>query len=108
MTYTVFCTTRFEASHSWPAAPDPVAFLRDPHRHEFHVRVEVRVDHDDRDIEFIMLKREVDRFIAEDLGEVNFSCEMYADAIKAHVEDEYGRPARVEVSEDGENGAIVE
>lgn len=45
--------------HRWPDAPPDVAFLRFPHRHMFKFEVELRVWHCDRDIEFILLKREL-------------------------------------------------
>lgn len=96
----VFITTRFEGMHRWENAPDDVSFLRNIHRHVFHVRLVKSVSHEDRDIEFIQLKRRVDRYIYNmgDLG----SCEMIAsDLLRAFEAD------CVEVSEDGENGAIV-
>lgn len=104
----VYCTTRFTAMHAWDDAPDEVAFLRSPHRHEFHVRLSVEVDHDDRDIEFIMLKRALDGFIAARILGTDRSCEQYASAIRDHFAEQYpGRAITVDVSEDGENGAIV-
>lgn len=103
----VFCTTEFEGFHSWDDAPDPVAFLRDRHRHVFHVELTVEVDHDDRDIEFIMLKRALEAFIEAELADKDWSCEQFALAIVDWATHEYGQPARCEVSEDGENGARV-
>lgn len=61
--------------------------------------------HDDRDVEFITLKREVDIYIAnskEDLFSGYVSCEMMAKSLLERFRAEF-----VEVSEDGENGAIV-
>lgn len=106
MKKTVFCTTRFEGFHCWPEAPNEVAFLRDRHRHEFRVRAEVTVDHADRDVEFILLKRKLDKkidTILEDENTANWSCEMWAITLI----DELDLDA-CEVSEDGENGAYVE
>lgn len=103
----IFVTTRFEAIHQWAGCPFPeVSFLKDPHRHMFHVRLEKVVHHDDRDVEFIMLKRDVDAFVrlayeGKDLG--SMSCEMIAAALMDGFD-----ACLVEVSEDGENGAVIE
>jgi len=56
---TIFITTSFEGVHCYPSAPEGVVFLRVPHRHIFGVRVEVEVYHDDRELEFILLKRKI-------------------------------------------------
>lgn len=102
----VFATTTFEGFHCWPTAPDEVAFLRVRHRHVFHVRVEWVVNHDDRDIEFILAKRRVDVLLQQhrlDADRATWSCESWA----AWLLETLGA-VRVEVSEDGENGAVVE
>jgi hypothetical protein len=104
----VFCTGSFEALHRWKDAPEHVAYLRDLHRHVFHWRLEKKVEHDDRDIEFITLKNDVDLLIYNTLRDYpttvpGWSCEMWA----RHLLDNQ-HACRVEVSEDKENGAIVE
>lgn len=43
---------REEGWHCWPGAPDRRRYLRDRHRHIFHINVAVLVDHQDRMIEF--------------------------------------------------------
>ena len=103
----VFITTSFEGFHCWPDAPDEVGFLRDRHRHIFHVRLEAEVKHDDRDIEFILLKRAVDIEIkkvinSNDPATQNWSCESWA----RHLFKKFNATL-VEVSEDKENGAII-
>lgn len=101
----VFCQFRFEGFHCWPKAPPAVEFLRDLHRHVFHVRAELSVDHHDRDVEFILLKRAMQEATANKLeeGETrSWSCERWA----LWYLNEF-RLDRCEVSEDGENGAIV-
>jgi hypothetical protein len=82
-----------------------VAFLRERHRHVFHVRGELEVTHTDREVEFILLKRELERVIASINGEttLEWSCEHWALYLLGALQLD-----RVEVSEDGENGAIVE
>lgn len=96
----VFCTLEFEAYHWWADAPDQVAFLRNKHRHVFHVRAEKGVQHYNRDVEFIGLKRKLQQ--ALDAKSENWSCEQWA----AWLMKEFTLD-RVEVSEDGENGAVI-
>jgi len=101
----VTVTFTFEALHRWPEAPDDVAFLRSLHRHVFHVKATKRVQHTDRDIEFILLKRAMLAAVGELLaagGTETWSCEAYAVNL-LHTFD----LASCEVSEDGENGAYV-
>lgn len=110
----IFVTTQFEGMHRWKDAPEEVSFLREYHRHMFHVRFEVEVTKEDRDIEFILLKRELDGLVKTLFVGVKLdnSCETIAKRICDFMTREYGpcagRAARCEVSEDGENGAIVE
>lgn len=102
----VYCKTTFIALHKWDKAPDEVKFLRDAHRHVFHVKVTVIVTHDDRAVEFITMRKELDGCISNwalDLG--GKSCEMIADMIAKAMHDMYYRVIEVDVSEDGENGA---
>lgn len=106
----IFCNFQFEWFHRWKDAPEEVKFLRDLHRHMFHVRVEVPVTHSDRQIEFILFKRDLMGQIEnmkEDLS-TRSSCEMIAEWFINYVEVKFGvDKVTVEVSEDGENGAVV-
>ena len=121
MTLTRWIEVRFqkEGIHCYPAAAtDPrlktgdkydVSFLANPHRHVFHFRVRVKVTHNDRDIEFIQFKRWLESLYSDGVLELNHkSCEMIAeDVIDAVISRYAGREVEVEVSEDGENGAIL-
>lgn len=100
--------TQWEGYHCWPDAPEEVKFLRDLHRHLFHITVRIEQFHNERDIEYIMfLRRLRDNLEANPIPETA-SCETIASVILAWIHLEYpGREASVEVSEDGENGAIV-
>lgn len=102
--------TTFERLHWYGAAPEPVQFLRAEHRHLFHATAHVEQKHDDRDVEYFLLKKELERIIDSTIPLVSpFSCEMMAGLIKTELERTYpGRKVKVEVSEDGENGALVE
>jgi hypothetical protein len=119
----VYCTLQLEGFHNWENCPiDEVDFLRSPHRHMFHFKCWVDVSHDDRDVEFIMLKRRVQTYLFDRYGETiefehflmtvkssyswlvfnSMSCEMIArDLMEAF------NLSKCEVNEDGENGAVL-
>lgn len=101
----VWATTQFEGFHRWKSAPDSVAFLRDWHRHLFHVRLGVQVEKHDREVEFLTLKTQVDEHLAKYWKGQKFesSCEMIAADLLQRFQASF-----VEVSEDGENGARLE
>jgi len=97
---------RWEGVHNWPGCDLPsVLFLRDPHRHVFHIEIGKPVSHGDRDIEIIIFKRAVlscldAHFPDRDMG--SLSCEQLAEFLLK----EFGAKW-VKVLEDGENGAEV-
>lgn len=103
MTLAVVVRFRFEGVHSWPDCPlQDVAFLRDPHRHEFHVEAVKLVEHEDRDVEIIMLKRAMQVWCQAFRGPHTMSCESMArQLVDAFLLQ------RCRVLEDGENGAEV-
>lgn len=113
----VFCTLQVEGMHRWSTCPhDEVAYLRDDHRHVFYIKAWKNVTHNDRDVEFIMLKHRIqnylyNKYFAHGAGpETNRrvhefgdkSCEMIAQELIDKFE-----LTGCEVSEDNENGAIV-
>jgi hypothetical protein len=107
----IWVTFQKEGIHCYPAAAtDPklksVKFLANDHRHMFHFRVELEVMHDDRDVEFIMFKRELEALYEQGTMQLNHkSCEMMARELAAYIIKKYpGREVALEVSEDGENG----
>lgn len=106
----IYITTQFEGFHRYPDAPDEVAFLRDYHRHLFKVKLQVAVEHNERDIEFIMFKHKIDDYLSFYMNkQSNLSCETMAEQLINQVILMYGnRKVICEVSEDGENGAILE
>ncbi len=104
----IFITTKFEGIHCYPAAPEAVAFLRNPHRHVFGVRIELDVFHDDRELEFILFKQEIDHQLYKKSWNLHTSCEMMAEVLLNYVINKYPkRNCSVTVDEDGENGATV-
>lgn len=115
----IWVTFQKEGIHCYPAAAhDPmlatgdyydVSFLATPHRHIFHFRVWIDVFHDDRDIEFIQFKRWLEQlYSGGSLALNNKSCEMISDDLYLQIAARYpNRAVWIEVSEDGENGALI-
>ena len=102
-----------EGLHYWKDAsevePD-VVFLANIHRHMFHIKCKAEVRHNDRDIEFILFKREIKQYLEDKYFDDshncllfgNRSCEMIAQELVNEFELNY-----CSVAEDGENGAEV-
>ena len=115
----IWVTFRKEGIHCYPAAAkDPalatgdeydVSFLGTPHRHIFHFRVWIDVVHNDRDIEFIQFKRWLENLYKDGTIQLDYkSCEMMADDLYIQIASRYpDRAVWIEVSEDGENGALI-
>jgi len=110
----IWVTFRKEGIHKYPAAltePDlaDVSFLGYPHRHIFHFRVWMDVFHNDRDVEFIQFKRWVEHLYEGHLQLDYKSCEMICDDLYLQIAQKYpNRAVWIEVSEDGENGALIQ
>ena len=109
----VYCTFQVPGYHRWPDALPAAKYLSFEHRHVFHVRVEIQVKHNERDVEFIRFK-EIAKVAFESLGrpsiygDIHFdgqSCETLATNLIQALGDY--EVVQVEVSEDGENGAVV-
>lgn len=105
----IFVTFQKEGIHCYPNAPEGVEFLRTPHRHIFWFRAEIQVFQNDRDIEFILFKRELENLYTEKTLELNHkSCEMMAEDLYGYISKAYpNRAVSITVSEDGENGATL-
>jgi hypothetical protein len=100
----------FEGFHRYDGAPQEVEFLKHLHRHMFNVQVMIEVKHDDRELEFFMVRNELIEMIKKLYPEaVVGSCEMVAKDLYHYVKHKYGqdRTLQVEVYEDKENGGIV-
>ena len=110
MSKSIFVTYQREGIHKYPAAENMpgIEFLANPHRHMFHFKITLQVFHDDREVEFILFKRELERQYDQGTLQLDYkSCEMMADDIASYIMAHYpGRDLTVEVSEDCENGAI--
>ena len=103
----IFARVQFEATHNWPDCPiEEVAYLRNEHRHVFHIEAHKPVNHDDRDIEFIWFKHRIEEYLAEEYPEKKMgatSVEMLGRKLMGHF-----ALSKVIVLEDNENGAILE
>lgn len=109
----IFVSLTRPALHCWPKAPASRAYLRDPHRHIFHIMAETTVEHDDREIEFHDLVDQTaevfDRLIGGSKADAgSASCETLARCIAQELSKLHKRYFSVTVSEDGECGATVE
>lgn len=96
-----------EGIHFWKGCDiEEVDFLANAHRHIFHITCKKKVNHDDRDIEIIMLKRQILDFLESKYGKVcefgSRSCEMIAVELRDTFQLNY-----CSVLEDNENGAEV-
>lgn len=102
---------QYEGFHWYADAPDQVAFLKNRHRHMFHVEATLEVFHDDRELEFFIVKdtliRQILPFTAllDNLG----SCEQQAERIIEGLINAYGEKRRISVtvSEDNESSGQV-
>lgn len=103
----VFCTVLFEATHNWPGCNiQEVEYLKYPHRHVFYIQAFAHVTHGDRDIEFIKLKHDITKYLETTYPDRALgarSCEMLA----AELAQEFNLH-KVVVSEDNENGCVLE
>lgn len=100
-----------EGVHRWKNCPiEEVSYLRDYHRHVFNINCYCYVTHNDRDIEFIQLSHNIEKYLSDKYFNNQFqclffddmSCEMIATELVNHF-----NLYEVEVNEDGEGGSIV-
>lgn len=104
----IYVQSQFIAFHRWEQAPQEVGFLASWHRHIFKVRVDLQVLHNDRGLEFFLVQKDLNASL--DLWrekKVYKSCEMFCEDIFEALSPKYPSLFRVEVSEDGENGAVI-
>lgn len=111
---TIFVSFTKYGLHCWPSCNiEKVNFLQHPHGHTFHFRLYFKVDELDRELEFFDVKDKIISFIEHEFSSdeipshmVDFgamSCEHIATLLLNAF-----NASKVEVSEDGLDGAIVE
>lgn len=113
----IVVSLQIEGFHCWPQAFPAVDYLRDRHRHIFHITCKKNVDGIiDREIEIIEFKRKIQRFLLHNFGNKNLtnstessycefgslSCESIAQFLLKSFDLEYCL-----VLEDAENGSEV-
>ncbi len=107
----IFVTTKKEGFHKYPDAPEGVEFLKFRHRHLFGVKVQLEVFHNERELEFILVKRDLEKYLDKRLSEdENNSCESIAESVYNYMKTRYDNDKRlveVTIDEDGENGGII-
>lgn len=118
----IYCTLQIQGTHNWPDCPfDDVGFLRENHRHVFHIKAYKFVTHNNRDVEFIRLKNKILKYL-NDKYEIpvgnkqgdtfiheykihafgSKSCEMIGEELIQQFD-----LSKCDVSEDNENGSVV-
>lgn len=107
----IIIRTRWSGLHRWSDAPEEVKFLGSFHRHEFHIELEIEVHHNDRELEFFIVKNRLNKHLLQWPEQSDRSCEMMARDIIEWTRKEFPhakyRTINCSVFEDGENGAKV-
>tara|TARA_Y100000816_G_scaffold94104_1_gene65260 strand:+ start:2585 stop:2965 length:381 start_codon:yes stop_codon:yes gene_type:complete len=109
----IVCRLQVEGIHNWSEASkfEPtMKYLEYPHRHMFHIEVKKEVFHDDRDVEFIVFKRKIKKYLEKKYYSTEYdccdfggqSCEMLAHELYTEFD-----LCHCSVFEDNENGAEV-
>lgn len=107
--------TSFEGFHYWKDAPIEVGFLKNLHRHVFHIEAKIYVPHSNRALEFFIVQHFIEdhltnKFKNSGRNLKEMSCEMIAEEILNAICTQYRikKGVSVTVSEDGENAGGVE
>lgn len=104
----IIVKTNFEGIHCHPKATGDVDFLRQPHRHNFYVKVKIGLKEEETELEPTVVKREINSFLYSKPFTVQYSCVQMAQEILGVIERSFGpRPISVCVYEDNENGGEI-
>jgi hypothetical protein len=116
----IYTTFQKEGYHRYPDADkDPtlatgdamdVSHLAVRHFHYFNFKVWIEVDHSNRSIEFIQLRRWIETLYTGGALEIDYrSCEHLANELYVKLAERYpNREIRIDISEEGINGAYIE
>lgn len=109
----IIVNLQVEGTHNWPECPiEEVSFLKHRHRHIFHITCKKEVSHNDRQIEIIRLKRQIEYHLRKSFGEGELSAEgcffgrMSCEDIALHLLNKFNLYSCT-VLEDNENGAQI-
>ena len=114
MSANIFVKEKITAMHKWKDPDSRVDFLGNDHVHDFIYTVSCSVEHDDREIEFYLLRNDVKKILLK-YSKVNGiaqfggrSCEMLAREMLGWLIDKYGfKNWCVTVAENPQQGASV-
>lgn len=110
MKTSVVVNIKMPGVHRWPGCNIPeVEYLKNYHRHIFHIKCWLAVNHSDREVEILTLKKKIKDYLKDEYYDSNHdvcffdhrSCEMIAIELYNYFSLE-----ACEVLEDGENGAL--
>lgn len=111
----IWVTFKKAGFHKYPAAAtDPaladVSYLGERHRHLFGFKVQIEVFHDDRELEFHQVLNYCESLYSAYVLDIDYkSVEMLADDLHSVLAKRYpNRAMKIEISEDGECGCLVE
>lgn len=107
MSIGIIVRLQIEWTHYWKDCDiEEVMFLKNEHRHIFYIDCAKEVNHWDRDIEIIQLKRKIDKYLRYKYWTPCkfewMSCEMIAQELLKEFDLNY-----CEVLEDNENWAYI-
>ena len=106
---TVVITKNYiEGFHCYPDAPSPVSFLRQEHRHVFHVECGLAVNGDNREVEIFTRQDQVAGYFSDTFGTPARFGSLSCEAISRLVLEAFEDCDHVKILEDGEGGAIVQ
>lgn len=75
MLKTITIQLKVEWLHCRPTCPiEEVSYLKDLHRHIFHIRCRKTVSHNDRDVEIIQFKHDVELYLSQYRSDINRCC----------------------------------
>lgn len=106
LTKVIVVSAQFAAQHRWKNAPENsrISFLKNYHRHLFHVKCKWKVYHNDRDLEFFLQKELLQNYVKDNFENkyLDLSCEDIAEQILIALNCSF-----VSVYEDDENGSEI-
>lgn len=96
-----------EGFHKWEGCNIPdVMFLKERHRHQFHIVCKKEVSELDRQIEFFVFQRQIKDWVEQNFGTPCEFGEMSCEMIAKELLNQFDLDSCF-VNEDGENGAEV-
>lgn len=110
----IWVTFQRAGFHRYPQAETvamlaDVSYLAHPHRHLFKFTVQIEIFHNDRELEFHQVLNYCESLLGTQIDIDYKSVEMLADDLYLKLAEKYpSRKMKIEVSEDGECGCLIE